>query len=149
MLGSQRFWIVLTIAVVLAGAAVWVSYRWAKQSFSGVLEETRASFEEGRAVGEAVNTAGCLDTMFARHPAPGAQSIRHEIGEGVFLEGCLRATKGGYAELCDTIPANQGVKGVLRFSAWSAQQCHLHKLDDRSCPRVLQAVYRYCTKRTA
>jgi hypothetical protein len=127
---------------------VWVSHRWARQSFAGILAETRESFEEGRALGANVPPGACLDTAFARHPAPAAQSMRHEIGEGIFLEGCLRASQGGYAELCDTIPSG-GVKGVIAFSAWSARQCHLHNSDDRSCPRVLQAVYRYCTKRTA
>lgn len=148
MLGSRRFWIVLTVAVVLAGGAVWVSYRWARQSFAGIVAETRESFNEGRALGRTVSTAACLDTAFTRHPAPSQQSMRHEISEGIFLEGCLRGTTAGHTELCDTIPAAEGVKGVLRFSAWSAEQCHLHNLDDRSCPRVLQAVYRYCTKRT-
>jgi uncharacterized membrane protein len=91
-------------------------------------------------------TGVCLDTAFARHARNASRSMGQQISETIFLESCLRAsTPSG---ICDTIPSADNLKGILKFQAWSIEQCRARGLADRNCPRLLQAVSNECRRRT-
>jgi hypothetical protein len=86
-----------------------------------------------------------VDTLFARHAPTGSRSVTQELKERGFLEGCLGASTP-IPTMCDTILVQDDVKSLLRFAAWSVEQCRLRGLRDESCPRVLKGLAHYCAR---
>ncbi len=133
--------------VTLAAAGSWAGYRWLQGAVAGVMVEGRRSYEEGTRLGSSLTANACLDTAFARHPRVPTGSMSGQISEGVFLDACLRASTP--TGICDTIPPTDNLKEIVRFSAWSVEQCRARGLEDRGCPRLLQAVANDCRRRKA
>ncbi|PYP09370.1 MAG: hypothetical protein DMD59_09045 [Gemmatimonadetes bacterium] len=148
MAGSKsRVWLIVGMIVTLAAAGSWAGYRWLQGAVAGLMVEGRKRYEEGTRLGSSLTATGCLDTAFARHARAPTASMSGQINEGVFLEACLRvSTPSG---VCDSIPPTDNLKEIMRFSVWSVQQCRARGLEDRSCPRLLQAVANDCRRRKA
>ena len=142
MASKTRFWLILGTTVGLLVVMIWMGVNWMRSEFTGVVDRSRVVIDEGRALGKYVTANGCVDSVFARHAGVRGTSIVRSMTEQFFLEGCLATSQP--AAVCDTIPAGQSLKEMFRFGAWSAEQCKVHKMYDRDCPRLLQPLLRYC-----
>jgi len=144
---KNKLWLVVVmIALVVVGT--WTGYRWLKGAFAGLVVDSRETYEQGRALGRTITADACLDTAFARHARLGSASFGRQVTEGVFLESCLR-TSTPTAAVCESVPAADNISGMVRFSAWTIEECHRRGFNDRSCPRLLQSLNRYCGTRGA
>jgi hypothetical protein len=142
---SNVVWIVAVI-IALTAAGTWLGIRWLRGAVTGMVEAGRQENEAGNRLGQTVTQSICLDTAFARHARTTRRSIGQQISETVFLESCLHASAP--SGICDSIPATDNLKGIMKFSAWSIAQCRARGLTDRNCPRLLQAVSNECRRRT-
>jgi hypothetical protein len=147
MSGSNRnVWLIVGVTLGLVALGSWIGFRWLQRAFTGVMAEGRQSYDEGTRLGRSLTATACLDTAFARHARAPSGSMGQQITEGVFLEGCLgTGTPDG---LCDSIPPTGNLSQMMRFSVWSVEQCRVHGLTDRNCPRLLQAVSNHCRRKT-
>jgi hypothetical protein len=146
MAASKRVWLIVGVMLGLVALGSWLGFRWLQRAFTGVMAEGRQYYEEGTRLGRSLTATACVDTAFARHARASSVSMSEQITEGVFLEACLRT--GAPDGLCDSIPAMGNLKEMVRFSAWSVEQCRARGLTDRNCPRLLQAVSNHCRRRT-
>ncbi len=145
MTSSRRWiWIVGAIAGLIV-IGTWMGYRWVTRALAGLGEDTRSSFQAGAALGSSLTASACLDTAFARHPSHAKASVVGQFGEVFFVEGCLRTSTPSPA-LCVDVPAPESVKGLLRFSAWSIEECQRRRLRDPNCSRLLQPLLGYCQR---
>lgn len=141
-ISTGRIWLIAGVVFVVV--VCWAGYRWARGAWTGLIDDTRVAYQQGRAHGQSLTATTCVDTALARHVPGGALAMRQGVREQIFLQGCLQASTP--TALCDTVPSAQDVKGMLRFSAWTIDQCRRRGFRDRACPRVLQALARYCGK---
>jgi hypothetical protein len=137
---TRALWLWLAALTI---AAMGVGYLLIRRASADLIAEGRRSFDEGKILGQSLDADGCVRTLYAR-PVP-SESMRHELDEEVFLEGCM--TTSTPTHLCDTIPSSTGIKDVMRFAAWKLAQCHLHGRQDRVCISGLNAVGHYCGRR--
>ena len=142
MASKSRFWIIIGTTVGLIVVLVWMSVNWMRQTFTGMVDRGRVVIQEGRVAGKLLTANGCVDTVFARHAGARGSSISRSMNEQFFFEGCLSTSQPSTA--CDTIPSGDSFKDAIRFGAWSAEQCKVHKLYDRDCPRLFQPLLHYC-----
>jgi hypothetical protein len=139
---GRTLWLVSGLGAALLVAA---GYVWMRRTSGAILAEAKRNFEQGKTLRQSLAANTCLDTFFVHHAANPSGSMSHEVNEEVFLEGCLRTSTP--TAFCDTVPQTTTVSGLVRFAAWSADQCRLHALADESCPHALKAVMHYCDKR--
>ena len=146
MASKSNVVLIVVVIVALMAAGTWIGVRWAEGAFTGMMTEGRQEFDAGTQLGQAITENMCLDTAFARHARTTNRSMGRQISETIFLQSCLRAsTPSG---ICDSIPPTDNLKGLMRFSSWSIEQCHARGLTDGSCPRLLQTVSNECRRRT-
>jgi hypothetical protein len=140
--------IAIGIVLGLIVGIVALGYVWWRHNGAAMVQQAQQTYREGQAIGRAITTAACIDTVFARHASDHSASLLHQVNEQMFFDGCLRwsrATPG----LCDTIPSGHGVKDLLRFATWSVDQCRRRGLQDAQCPNVVKPLERYCEVRVA
>jgi hypothetical protein len=145
MTPKQRVWIIVGVSVAVTAIVGLVSVRWAQRAFRSVLAESQVVYAEGRALGRTLTANACVDTAMARHARAGGSSFGKQIHEGVFLEACLGASAP--TDMCDNVPSAEGLRGMVRFTQWSQEQCTQRGLRDRGCPPLYQAVMHYCGRR--
>ena len=146
MASKSNVVMIVLVIVALMAAGTWIGVRWLRGAFTGMVAEGRQEYDAGTQLGQSITDGMCVDTAFARHGRTTNRSMGRQITETIFLESCLRAsTPSG---ICDTVPATDNLKDIMRFSAWSVKQCQARGITDRSCPRLLQAVSNECRRRS-
>jgi hypothetical protein len=140
---KNKLWLV-GVMVVLIGVGTWLGYRWLRGAWGGFVVDSRETYEQGANLGRTLTATGCLDTAFVRHARLSRTSLSHQITENLFVESCLRWSAP--TAMCDSVPKVEGLRDMLRFTAWSTQQCQQRGLRDRNCPRLLQPLIGYCER---
>ena len=146
MAAKSKVLLIVVVIVALMAAGTWIGVRWAKGAFTGMMAAGRQEYDAGTQLGQSITENMCLDTAFVRHAQTTNRSMGRQISETIFLQSCLRASTP--SAICDSIPATDNLKGLMRFSSWSVEQCRARGLTDGGCPRLLQAVSNECRRRT-
>jgi hypothetical protein len=146
MASKSNVLMIVLVIVALMAAGSWIGWHWLQRAATGMVEESRQEYDAGTRLGRSVTESMCVDTAFAQHARTTNRSMARQISENVFLESCLRASTP--TAMCDTIPATDSFKGIMKFSMWSVEQCRLRGVGDRGCSRLLQVVSTECGRRT-
>lgn len=140
-------WVKVLIAIgglllVLLVAAVVVGYVVVRKYGPGFVESTSKSFEEGTEYGRKTDHEGCLNEAAARQAR--VEGMMDMIGNGVFMETCLNASRPTPG-FCDGVPRQLE---FLKAAAWQQQQCKRFGLKpEQQCGQLFQGVQRFCEKR--
>ena len=129
--------VVVSIIFLLAVAAGVGGYLWFKNNKDTLIESGKAVIEEGSRLGAQTDSSGCLEEAVARIKKD--NGIKEQIKIGLFLRGCLNASKltPGF---CDDVPStDEFTKSVT----WRMQIAQKYKLDGNSA-NILQSVQKYC-----
>jgi hypothetical protein len=132
-------WIVgiLVGLIVIAGG---LGYWWWQKNGAEMMEAANAAMMEGRKRGSALEESACLSEGLARHKADASPSIGGSIKNGLFIRGCLEASKK-QPKFCESVPEKGNAVAV---GAWAGQACAGAGANDPYCPSLMQQVIEYC-----
>ncbi len=133
---------IMAVFLVLLIAAVVVGYVVVRKYGPGFVESASKSLEEGREYGRQTDQEGCLNEAAARQARVGG--MMDMIGNGVFMETCLEASRPTPG-FCEGVPRQLE---FMKAAAWQQQQCKRFGLKpEQQCGQLFQGVQRFCEKR--
>ena len=141
-------WLKVLLAVgalflVLLIAAVVVGYVVVRKYGPGFVESTGRSLEEGTEYGRQTDNEGCLNEAAARQAR--VSGMMDMIGNGVFMETCLKASRPTPG-FCEGVPRQME---FMKAASWQQQQCKRFGLKpEQQCGQLFQGVQRFCEGRT-
>jgi len=116
-----------------------VGYIWWRASGEELIEAAQQARDEGRALGETTNNAGCVASAMER--IADCEGLRCEVPAQAFLAGCL-ASSEATPGFCTGVPRKREIVETVR---WRAGICDAEQLSaDGSCGRLLKAVQEFC-----
>jgi hypothetical protein len=137
------FGILFVLLLIVAGAGYW----WWQKNAAGMIEAGKLAMEDGHKRGMTMEESGCVTEAVSRHKAEASPSIGGSVKNGLFLRGCLDASKP-QAKFCEGVPAKSN---AVQVGLWAGQICQGAGLNDPYCPSLMQQVAEYCAspKRTS
>jgi hypothetical protein len=131
--------VVLGVAIVgsVASAVIWFKNNGAK-----LAEETKAAYEDGKAMGKTMNETACMDAILTEHKANplSPANIFGVVKRGRKYDGCLYASKID-PPFCEGIPP---ATEIMTVAAWSQAICAKRGMIDQHCPQLVQTPVSYC-----
>jgi len=131
------FGVLFALVLIVAGAGYW----WWQKNAAGMMEAANAAMLDGRKRGAAMEESGCVTEAVGRHKADTNPSIAGSVKNGLFLRGCLDASKA-QAKFCEGVPAKGN---AVQIGVWAGQACAGAGLSDTYCPSLMQQVAEYCS----
>jgi len=120
--------------LAIAGAGAY----WFSQNKDKLVEGAKKSVNEGTTVGKETDNQGCVDEALTRHKND--HGFTASIANGLFLQGCLQASRPTTG-FCDAVPpVNEFTKSVQ----WRMQRCSDAGLSDQYCGNLFGQVQTFC-----
>ena len=129
---------IAVVGVMLIGGVAWY---WWHQNSAKLLDGAKAAVSEGYKSGGNLDEGGCVVSALERHKADWNRSMFSGIRNGLWLTGCLNASKPE-EKFCVGVPPQSEVFAV---GAWSGIACAQHGLSDPYCPTLFQNISKYCS----
>lgn len=138
---ARLFLILAGIAVgglLLMGGGAW--YWWDRNKDKWI-DSAKATVADGQRTGSRVEEAACVALALERHKSDRKLGITTAVEHGLWLTGCLDASKP-QRRFCDGVPPQDN---PVAIGVWSAAACARHGHTDPYCHTLFQTVSKYCS----
>lgn len=139
----MRTYVKVLIAVFVIGfvfliGAAGAGFYWWNAHKGEYIEAARGAMDEGAKYGSGVDNQACLDEALAQDKKN--QSFTGSIKTGLFLDGCLRASRETPG-FCTNVPEETE---FMKSATWRVEQCQKAGLSDSYCQQIVGQVQKYC-----
>ena len=141
MAGLGKLFLTLVIIAIggllLIGGGAWY---WWNQHSAELIEAAKATVAEGQQSGRTLEESGCVIQALERHKADWNRTMASAIRNGLWLTGCLDASRP-QQRFYDGVPPEDN---PVATGVWAGSACVHYGLTDPYCHTLFQNVSKYC-----
>ena len=129
---------IAVVGVIVIGGIAWF---WWQQNSAEFISNAKVVAAEGYKYGGNLNEGECVVRALEKHKADWNRSIMSGVRNGLWLTGCLSASKLEEKFCVDVPPESEFVS----VGVWTGTVCAQHDFSDSYCPSLIRNISKYCS----